>query len=129
VEAIRDMRVSASLSSCGMLVLLQKKIKYDGEKEDARTLISSSTQISSNPGDVRYASRSNNRGIGCAGSLSVRKVERYSQSQSIIFSLTPKQRLRSGSYSLSISILPEQSILRGREEGPLRAKAPPRRRW
>lgn len=56
-------------------------------------MISSKTHRSSSPGLARYCNKSSNRGIGSGGSLIVRNVLRYSQSQSMIFSGLPKHRM------------------------------------
>lgn len=58
------------------------------------TLISRRTQRSSSPGVARYSSKSFKRGIGTWGFAIVRNDCMYSQSQSMIFSGFPKQRLR-----------------------------------
>lgn len=63
-----------------------------------RTLMSSNSQISSSPGEARYSSTSTSRGMRSCGSLSVRSVLRYAQSQSITYLLTPKHRFSVASW-------------------------------
>ena len=59
-----------------------------------RTLISSSTQTSSRPGDARYSRRSFNLGIGTWGAFSVRRGLISFQLREIILSSLPKHLLR-----------------------------------
>jgi hypothetical protein len=78
------------------------------------TLISSKTQTSSTPGEARYSSRSLNRGILSCGSRRVRKTLSSSQSDSLIFLLTPKHRLVVASYGSEDQKLGSTSISIGR---------------
>lgn len=60
-------------------------------------MMSSSTHIDSRPGSLSHESRSVSLGMPCRGSLTVRSVDKYSQSQLAMLFSTPKHLFKLGS--------------------------------